>query len=399
MTSAIICTLCVLLLIAYVFELTGAKTRIPSVILLLFLGWLLRQLTRFFEVSVPDLNPLLPIFGTVGLILIVLEGSLELELDRSKAHLIRKSFVVALISMLLLAIGITAALYYLNGVPLRMGLINAIPVCVISSAIAIPSAKSLSVNNREFVVYESSISDILGVLFFNFIALNEVYRISTFLHFSLQLVLIIVVSCAATLGLAWLMGKVRHHIKFTPIIIMVILIYAVSKIYHLPALLFILLFGLAIGNLDALKGFRWIQMLRPEKLNHEVQQLKHLTIEITFLIRAIFFILFGYLIKTAEILDTETFLWALGIVGGIYIVRAVLLRLVGLSLQPLLFIAPRGLITILLFLSIIPELNIPMFRQSLIIQIILLTALMMMIGMIFTKRSNEDKTADLARTT
>ena len=386
MTSTIICILCVLLLIAYFFDLTSEKTRIPSVILLLFLGWLLHRLTDLFEVSVPNLSPLLPICGTVGLIMIVLEGSLELELDKTKVPLIGKSLVMALVSILLLAFGLAWALYQLDGVPFRTGLINAIPVCVISSAIAIPSAKSLNHIHREFVVYESSISDILGVLFFNFVALNEAYTPGTFFHFSLQLVLIAIVSCGATIGLAWLLRKINHHIKFTPIIIMLILIYAVSKIYHLPALLFILIFGLAIGNLDELKRFRWIRMLEPEELHHEVQKLKHLTIEMTFLIRAVFFILFGYLIKTAEILDPQTFVWAAGIVAGIFIIRALLLRVVGLGLQPLFFIAPRGLITILLFLSIIPELNIPMFRRSLIIQIILLTALMMMIGMIFAKR-------------
>jgi hypothetical protein len=37
-----------------------------------------------FDINLPDLTATLPVLGTIGLILIVLEGSLELELNRSK---------------------------------------------------------------------------------------------------------------------------------------------------------------------------------------------------------------------------------------------------------------------------------------------------------------------------
>ncbi len=100
MTSTIIITLCILLLIAYIFDLTSSKTRIPSVILLLLLGWGVRQLSEVLHISIPDLSTLLPVFGTVGLILIVLEGSLELELNRSKIRVIKKSVIAALLPMI-----------------------------------------------------------------------------------------------------------------------------------------------------------------------------------------------------------------------------------------------------------------------------------------------------------
>jgi len=80
MTGAIIITICTLLLIAYIFDLTSSKTKVPSVILLLLLGWLVQQGSLLFKINIPDLTALLPILGTVGLILIVLEGSLEFTL-------------------------------------------------------------------------------------------------------------------------------------------------------------------------------------------------------------------------------------------------------------------------------------------------------------------------------
>jgi cell volume regulation protein A len=119
MTTAIIISICVLLIIAYVFDLTAAKTKIPSVILLLLLGWGVRQLTDLFSIEIPDLNALLPAFGTIGLILIVLEGSLELEFNRSKLPVLRKSFTVALLSLVGMAFLLAYMLNYYYGYSLK----------------------------------------------------------------------------------------------------------------------------------------------------------------------------------------------------------------------------------------------------------------------------------------
>jgi len=389
MTITIIITFCVLLLIAYVFDLTSSKTKVPSVILLLLLGWSVRQLTLWFDIQVPDFSPILPALGTIGLILIVLEGSLELELNKSKFGLIRQSFFGALLPMIALAFLLAFAFKYFGHFGLKDSLTNAIPFCVISSAIAIPSVRNLSSHNREFVIYESSLSDILGVLIFNFIALNETVDTNSFAHFALQLLIIAIVSFIATIGLSFLLNKIEHHIKFVPIILLVVLIYAVSKIYHLPGLIFILLFGLSIGNLDELKQFKWIEKFKPDELNKEVNKFRELTIEGAFLVRALFFLLFGFLIETTEVLNTDTLLWALAIVFFIFAFRTIQLKLSKLPLQPLLFIAPRGLITILLFLSIEPAHSISLVNESLIIQVIILTALIMMIGLMANKTEKQ----------
>ncbi len=385
MTITIIITFCVLLLIAYVFDLTASKTKIPSVILLLLLGWAVRQLTSVLDVHLPDFSPVLPVLGTVGLILIVLEGSLELELNRSKFGLIRKSFWGALVPMIAIAFLLAFAFSRYGHSGFKDSLTNAIPFCVISSAIAIPSVRNLSSYSKEFVIYESSLSDILGVLIFNFLAFNETIDTHSFGTFALQLLIITVVSFIATIGLSFLLSKIEHHIKFVPIILLVVLIYAVSKIYHLPGLIFILIFGLSIGNLDELKRFRWLDKFKPDELNKEVNKFRELTVEGAFLVRALFFLLFGYLIETSEVLNADTFTWALGIVLLIFLFRTIQLKLSKLPLQPLLYVAPRGLITILLYLSIEPTHTISLVNKSLIIQVIILTALFMMIGLMMSK--------------
>jgi len=204
MTTAIIITFCSLLLISYIFDLTSSKTKIPSAILLLLLGWSLRQLADFFAIKLPDFAPMLPVLGTVGLILIVLEGSLELELNRSKFGLIFKSFSGSFLALILSAFLLGGMFRYFGGYSLKDSLVNAIPFCIISSAIAIPSVRNLGSSAKEFVIYESSLSDILGVLFFNFIALNESFGGHSFGAFGLQLLIIIVISFVATIALSYL---------------------------------------------------------------------------------------------------------------------------------------------------------------------------------------------------
>ena len=169
-------------------------------------------------------------------------------------------------------------------------------------------------------------------------------------------------------------------------------IYAIAKLYHLPSLIFILILGLFLGNLDELKRFNWVNKLRPDELNTEVHKFKDLITEATFLVRTVFFLLFGYLIETSEVLNTGTLLWAIGILSAALLIRALQFRLSGLRLFPMLFIIPRGLINVLLFLSIVPMQQIPLVNKSLVLQLVLLSTFTMMLGLMFSKKEEEPTT-------
>ena len=147
-----------------------------------------------------------------------------------------------------------------------------------------------------------------------------------------------------------------------------------------------------VGNLDEIKRFAFINKLQPEILNIEVRKFKEITTEITFLIRALFFLLFGFLIKTNEILNPDTIVWAIAITISIFVIRFLFLKILRLQALPLLFIAPRGLITILLFLSIPVNESLGIVNNSLIIQVIILSALIMMFGLL--KNTTDETTIE-----
>ena len=95
--------------------------------------------------------------------------------------------------------------------------------------------------------------------------------------------------------------------------------------------------------------------------------------------------------KTEDVLNPHTFELAVGIIILIYIIRAIQLKIFKVKLMPLLYIAPRGLITILLFLSIPAASKIQLVNKALVIQVIVLSALIMMIGLIFNKKDDNNK--------
>ena len=101
------------------------------------------------------------------------------------------------------------------------------------------------------------------------------------------------------------------------------------------------------------------------------------------------FMLFGFLLQTQEIVNLETLPWAVIIASGIIITRWIALWLLKLPVLPLLFIAPRGLITILLFLAILPVESIPFVNSSLVIQTIIISVLFMMIGLVIFKPEHQ----------
>lgn len=388
MAETVIIAICVLLLISYFFDITTKYTKIPSVILLLGIGWIINQVSGLSGFNIPDLNIILPILGTLGLILIVLEGSLELELNRSKKKLVTRTLFISSASVLVMSFISAAWLYYEWDLGFRESLINVIPFCIISSSIAIPSAINLGSSKREFIIYESSLSDIVGVVFFNFATFGTAITLSGGFHFIGQFLLMIVISVVASLILAILLGKIDHHIKYGPIIISIILIYEISKIYHLPALIFILFFGLVLGNIDELRSVKFFKNVRFTRLTKEVSLFKDVVIEATFVVRSLFFLVLGFVLETDDIINVESLQWSLSIVALIFVVRYILLKITKMDIQPLVFIAPRGLITILLFLAIAPVDKIPFLNQSIIIQVILITTIVMMVGLIVSNKKD-----------
>lgn len=372
-----------LIIFSYLFDLLAKRTRVPSVLLLLATGMGLRILADYWGFQAFDVNRVLPALGNVGLILIVFEGALDLTYARSKRPLIRKAFVSSLLLLLITTAGIAGILFWYTGAPLLACAANAVPLSVVSSAVAIPSARGLPEHDREFVVYESSFSDILGIILFNFLVSNETFGAAAFGHLGLEVISVLALSAAFSLALLWLVGRITHHVKFFLILAILILVYAVGKQFHLSSLVVILAFGMFLSNADQLP-FAWFrEQFLYSGFHKDLEQFHSLSKESAFLIRTFFFVLFGFSVVAGALINAEAAILCGAVLLAIYLVRPLFIRLaVGIRSVPVMFITPRGLISILLFFSLPASLRISGVDTPLLFMVVLATCLIMAFGLI-----------------
>ena len=76
----------VTVIISYFFNLYAKKSGVPAVLMLIGLGIVINYLLRFSGIPKPDLLPILEVLGVVGLILIVLEAALDLQLVKENSN-------------------------------------------------------------------------------------------------------------------------------------------------------------------------------------------------------------------------------------------------------------------------------------------------------------------------
>ena len=359
-TLSILIVLPLLIVFSYIFDLIARKTKFPSVILLMFTGILIRIGTTVYGINeFGFLDNLIPVLGTIGLILIVLEGALELDITAEKLPVIIKGFLAAGIILILNIVAISLAFEHLLGMSAQAAVIYATPLSIISSAVAIPSSAGLREQEKEFVVYESTFSDILGIMVFNY-AIRQfetnqaLVSAESLIALGLQILGVIVVSLLITFCLFYLLQKIEHHVKFFLILALLILVYAFGKFFHLPALVTIFIFGLFLSNVKALLPDFMKQRLDIEATEKGLHEFHILTAESTFLVKTFFFLFFGFSIDVTAFTSTDPFIYGLLIFGIMLGLRYCyfILTTFKITPSPLVFISPRGLISILLFLQI-----------------------------------------------
>ncbi len=377
-----------LVVVSYLFDALARVSRVPSVLLLLGLGVGLRLAADAAGVPVPLPAPLIIILGTLGLILIVLEGALELSVVKEKLPLIRRAGGAALLVLVLTALALALLLVAALDVPLRTALLNALPFAVISSAIAIPGSSGFDPAKREFIVYESTFSDILGIMLFT--ALLPSPFSGSVAWQAGNLLGVVVLAAVGSLLLMLMVEKITTHIKFFLILAVLTGVYVIAKQLHLSALLLVLVFGLLLNNSQAFSRFPLRGLINVKHLRHEVRQFRVIVLESAFLVRTFFFVAFGFYLELGGLLRREVIGMAVAITGIIVLARYLHLRHVArCPLLPELFIAPRGLITVLLFLQIPAAHRLPLLPQETVFLVVAFSGLLMLSGTLAWKKPVE----------
>jgi Kef-type K+ transport system membrane component KefB len=391
----ILIIVCSLVVLSYLFSIISRYIRIPSVLLLLFSGIVFRQVCDAYQIKINFPELIIESLGVVGLIMIVLEAGLDLKLGREKIPVIRSSFLAALVILIVSVTLVTAVLYYWLNEPVQKCLVYAIPLSIMSSSIVIPSIHHLTKSKKEFLIYEASFSDILGILLFNYFSARAVITAVSVEMFFVSLLGSIIVSLVLSFVLFLILAKTKLNIKFFLIFSLLILIYSTGKLLHLSSLIIILIFGLMINNWDKVKIKFAKRLLPSEEINSLMTTLHSITAETSFIVRTFFFFLFGFSISLAFLEQREVLIVGSLIVIGLFLVRYLYLRFfLHTNVFPETFFIPRGLITIVLFYKIPAAFKLTNFNDGILFFIILSTSIIMTLGMIFYKTKPEQVIED-----
>lgn len=389
-----------IIIISFIFNFISKKTSIPSVLLLLILGVGIQLFFKDLKDD-PLISQLLIVVGKVGLILIVLEAALDLKIQKDKIGLIVKSLTMALFALVGSALIIAFAIEYFMDTTFYKALVYAVPLSIMSSAIIIPSVGSLEESKKEFMIYESTFSDILGIIFFQFLTSSEKHEgpADVALNVGVDLLMTIGIAIVLSYMLVWMFQKLTSSVKLFLIIAVLMLVYAVGSVLGISSLIIILFFGLILNNTKIFFRGPLKNVIDEEKIKPVFHEFHIITLESAFVLRTFFFVMFGVSISLMSLVDWHVAFYSMVIVGVLYAVRFILLKIIlfGKSISPELYIAPRGLITVLLFYTIpnglneagdyIPEndMTISNFDPGILLYTILITSVIMTISLIVAR--------------
>ena len=375
----------IIVILSFWFNGISKKTNIPSVLMLIALGIILQYALGYLASNKPDFEGALEILGIVGLIMIVLEAALELELKKEKIIPIIKAMAIALIG--LVSSAWVAALIMHQFIPdmtMQSAWLYATPLSILSSAIIIPSVSELSEKKKEFHIYESTFSDIAGIMMFYFLIGGLKPAEDTGVAgFSINLLITIIIALVASYAIILVFQRIKSQAKLFLLIAVLLLLYAIGKKFHLSSLIIILIFGLVIANVKLFFPGKLATFLEKEKVNQIYHELHIITLETAFIVRTFFFVIFGLTIVLSSLFSLSVALVSILIMISIYAIRFVVLRaFFGGDIMPQLFIAPRGLITVLLFYAIPKEAQVATFESGILLFVIIGTSLIMTWAMI-----------------
>ena len=369
-----------IIVLSFLYNAIADRTNIPSVLLLILTGIGINMaLEEVGGLEGLRLMPVLELLGIVGLIMIVLEAALDLELSRDKLPMIGRSLLVAFLCLVGSTFLIAWLIQLFYPEPFMRCLVYATPLSIMSSAIIIPSVSGLVGGTKEFLIYEGAFSDILGIMVFYFlISLLEQSGGAAITSFGINFILTIVVAVVASYALIYLFKDIKGQIRLFLLIAVLLILYSAGKLLHLSPLLIILVFGLMLANHQTFFGIFKNFLINEDPIEDIQKEFHLITLETSFVVRTFFFVVFGMTIDVSSLFNLNTLIISTSIIVALYAVRYIFLRTIAPSnVIPELWIAPRGLITILLFFAIPTTQNITGFDSGILLYVIIISSLIM----------------------
>ncbi len=380
-----------LIVFSYIFTQISKYTKIPSVIFLIGTGVAAQYGVKSMGMEIPDLNQHLSLLGVVGLMMIVLEGALDIKVHRKKIRTILAALATSIIILGVTNSLIGGIIYFTGNVSMMDAFFYAIPLSVVSSAIVIPSVHTLIPKKKEFMILEATLSDIFGIMLFELWIIEPHANQTYFEAITLNVLITIGASVLISYLLVYVFLKIKTEIKFFLFLAILALLFSIGEYFHYSALVIILVFGLLLNNTHAFFRGALKKLINQEKVSEIREEFVMITNESSFLIRTFFFVVFGLTMNLEGLFNPEAIIIAILVMLVIFFTRALNLKVfIKSTIFPQMLIAPRGLVTILLFQKIVEHYHVVPFSEAILAWVIIGTNLIMMGGLIASGSSEDD---------
>jgi NhaP-type Na+/H+ or K+/H+ antiporter len=276
------------------------KTKIPDLLILVFIGYLLGPVFGFF--SEEDFGKAGSLLSSMALVVILYQGGLHLSFQELKEGFL-KSFILSLLTFLSIAfLGFLVA-FTLGGQSFGLSLLLGFGIGSTSSAVVIPMVKPLSLSNKAKTILslESAFTDVLTIVIF-LVVLNGLEAGS----FSTQSLLIglgpkTLLSIVFGFFGALLWATFKKH--FSQIFKMpfageawAILVYGVIEAFSYNGAIGVLVLGFFLANLQLLPNWVKSQTSTTPVSYRDMAFLNTLS----FMLKTVFFIYLGVLVKFSD---------------------------------------------------------------------------------------------------
>ena len=384
-----------LLMLAFLANRVFRVTRVPDVLVLMALGIVLGPVLGL--VNPAHLSSTTNVLGTLAIILVLFEGGLELDLRRTLQHFPGS----LLLSVLAYGFSITLVGLIVHkglGLPVTTGLaVGAVLGCT-SSTVVLPVLQQLGAREpvKVTLMLEASWGDVLAVLTVGLL-LGVGSQGGAVARHVLQGVLTqvgVAVVFATAAGILWSrLLPVLSDARFWQVMTfsIVLVLYAGTEALGASGLIAVLAFGLTLANFPGIDPrIRAVEEGLVSLQSHE--SLLSFHSELAFLVRTFFFVLIG------AIADLRSFrghaLLMAGMMGALFVARWLALQVSRLAFRDvaakerelMLWIMPRGLITVVLALQVVAARKEVSFLSALAFAVILVTNVMVVVGSLRASR-------------
>ena len=175
------------------------------------------------------------------------------------------------------------------------------------------------------------------------------------------------------------------------------MVYAFGKLFHWPALVTIFIFGIFLSNVKSLLPQFLKNYLELDQTEKELDEFHILTAESAFLVRTFFFLFFGFSIQLADFKSVQPLFYGVLIILTMLLLRYAYFTITTFKVKPspLVYMSPRGLISILLFIQLkeveFIDLSNSLINERVLLIVILSSMLFMLIGTLKKQQTDYPK--------